>query len=330
MCKVPIDRNVHVPGGSQWKTDGRLVEEEDHDLPPEDWKEDSDGDAQPMPEDDLLLEEDVAEIGEVEEKEKKRYMSALSTWEKMVVDANDFGIKTLTFVEVVSGRTVPEIIPAIASMYAQLRSLGSPVLRICGGTFEEMGPIDRQIIQMFTSGSTYKENGRVEAEVGVIKRAIKTTLVATKTEEKYWPLVARHVGRIAFGTPVFVLRKSWQEMYHNWRTARVACKVMGISHGSSLTPTMYYVQAEEEGKFFVTGDVVYVEKAGNPQEMLEDRAILGEVPEQEPLQQDVPRRRLHQKTAPPRVEGGVLMPVSVHYPIDGQGERTQTHCKETA
>ena len=79
--------------------------------------------------------------------------------------------------------------------------------------------LDRQIIQSFTSESTYKENGRVEAEVGVIKRAIKTTLVATKTEEKYWPLVARHVGRrrllqqlqrvgweapkmLPFGTPV--------------------------------------------------------------------------------------------------------------------------------
>ena len=112
---------------------GWQVEEEDHHLPPKDWKDDGEGDAQPMPEDDLLLEEDVAEIGEVEEEDKKRCMSgvsALSTWEKMVVDAKGFGIKTLAFVEVVSGRTVPEIIPAIASMYAQLRSLGLPVLRL--------------------------------------------------------------------------------------------------------------------------------------------------------------------------------------------------------
>ena len=100
------------------------------------------------------------------------------------------------------------------------------------------------------------------------------------------------------------------------------CKVMGISSGSALTST--YVQAEEDGKFFVTGDVVYVETADDPQERLEDRAVLGEVPAQEPLQQDVPRRRLHQKTAPPRVEG-----VGVRHPIDGQEERTQTHCKET-
>ena len=116
----PVDWNGKPMAGWQ-------VEEEGHDLPPEDWKDDGEGDAQPMPEDDLLLEEDVAEIGEVEEEDKKRYMSgvsALSTWEKMVVDGKGFGIKTLTFAEVVSGRTVPEIIPAIASMYAQLRSLG--------------------------------------------------------------------------------------------------------------------------------------------------------------------------------------------------------------
>ena len=116
--------------------------------------------------------------------DRKRYasgVSALSTWEKMVVHAKDFGIRTLTFVEAVSGRTVPEIIPAIASMYAQLRSLGLPVLRLHADRAREFvaAPLRRwaldsiQIIQTFTSGSTYKENGRVEAEVGVIKRAIR-------------------------------------------------------------------------------------------------------------------------------------------------------------
>ncbi len=58
--------------------------------------------------------------------------------------------------------------------------------------------------------------------------------------------------------------------------------------------------------------------------------MLGEVPVQEPLQQDVPRRRLHQKTARPRAEGGVSkVDVEVCHPTDGQEERTQTHCKET-
>lgn len=50
----------------------------------------------------------------------------MSTWEKMVVDAKDFGIKTLTFVEAVADRTLPEIISAIASIVAQLCSLGLP------------------------------------------------------------------------------------------------------------------------------------------------------------------------------------------------------------
>ena len=39
---------------------------------------------------------------------------------------------------------------------------------------------------------------------------------------------------------------------------------MGISSGSALTSTMYYVQAEEDGKFFVTGDVLHVEAADDP------------------------------------------------------------------
>ena len=282
-----------------------------------------------MPEDDLLLEEDVAEIGEVEEEDKKRYMSgvsALSTWEKMVVDAKGFGIKTLTFVEVVSGRTVPEIIPADRAP----EFVAAPLRRWA---------LDRQIIQTFTSGSTYKENGRVEAEVGVIKRAIKTTLVATKTEEKYWPLVARHVGRrlllqqlqrvgsetlkmLAFGTPVFALRKSWQEMYHNWRTARIACKVMGICNGSSLTSqpcTGWQILCDR--RCGLCGD------GGQPSRDVGGQSPSGEVPAQEPLQQDGPRRRLHQNTAPPRADGGSVDASWSSPPERWPEERTQTHCK---
>lgn len=33
---------------------GWQVEEEDHDLPPEDWKQEDEGDAQQVPEDNLL------------------------------------------------------------------------------------------------------------------------------------------------------------------------------------------------------------------------------------------------------------------------------------
>lgn len=59
----------------------------------------------------------------------------------------------------------------------------------------------------------------------------------------------------------------------------------------------------------MTGDVVYVERGERPRKMIEGRVVLGKMPAQELLHQDGPSRRLHQKTAPPRLEGGVLMPV---------------------
>lgn len=39
--------------------------------------------------------------------------------------------------------------------------------------------------------------------------------------------------------------------------------------------------AEEDGKVFVTGDVVYLEPGERPREMIEGRAVLGEMPAQE-------------------------------------------------
>ena len=113
-----------------------------------------------------------------------------------------------------------------------------------------------------------------------------------------------------------------------WNTGVCTTEIMAgdvpqLEDGTSAMQSDGHVHAEEDGKFFVTGDVVYVETADDPQERLEDRAVLGEVPAHEPLQQDVPRRRLHQKTAPPRVEGGVLMPVGVRHPIDGLDQSTE-------
>lgn len=85
--------------------------------------------------------------------------------------------------------------------------------------------LDRQMIQTLTSRSTCQENRRVEAEVGpiLIKRAIKTTLAATKTEEKYWPLVARHVGR----------RRLLQQLERVGKLQRYWHSVLQCLHGES-------------------------------------------------------------------------------------------------
>ena len=155
-----------------------------------------------------------------------------AVWHRMVDEATNVRVKNLTFVELLSSRSVGEVMPALARIHARLQALGLPVLRLHCDRARELvaAPVrrwtlDRGIITTLTSGSSYKSNGRVESEVGATKRAIKTLISAGLCPSEHWPLAARHIGErrlrnqlkalgwpaspmLRFGSKAFALRKS--------------------------------------------------------------------------------------------------------------------------
>eukprot|EP00438_Fugacium_kawagutii_P021249 Skav207770 [mRNA] locus=scaffold2087:161475:163001:+ [translate_table: standard] len=205
---------------------------------------------------------------------------AYDTWHKLIDEASDVRVQTLTFAELLPSRSTQEILPALARIYCRLRSLGLPVYRLHSDRAREFvaSPIrrwclDRGIIATLTPGSSWKSNGRAEAEVGVLKRGIRTLINAEKRDLDYWPLAARHVAErrlrnqlqrlgwptgalLAFGTPALAVRKWWQSRYEDWRDVREPVVIMGPDASSSLTHTAYYVKSTDTGHFFYTDDVV--------------------------------------------------------------------------
>ena len=126
---------------------------------------------------------------------------AMSVWENMIEEASDVSVRSLTFVEVLPSRNTKHLIPAVARVYARLRQLGLPVFRLHTDRARELTSapmrrwtLDRGIITTFTSGSSFKCNGRVEAEVGIIKRMIRTLVSSGSCTLTQWPLAARHLG----------------------------------------------------------------------------------------------------------------------------------------
>ena len=116
-------------------------------------------------------------------------------------DSTNVGVRNLTFVEVLASRNVKDVLPAIARIHARLQALGLPLLRIHCDRARELvaAPVrrwtlDRGILMTLTSGSSFKCNGRVEAEVGATKLAIKTLISASLCPCDHWPLAARHIG----------------------------------------------------------------------------------------------------------------------------------------
>ena len=178
--------------------------------------------------------------------------------------------------------------------------------------------LDRGITTTLTSGGSYKSNGRVEGELGVVKKHVRTILTATGLGLEMWPLAAIHVGErrlrsqlrrmgfpvgplLQFGARAYALKKSWQDRYQPWRELRDEVVVLGPALQSSMTTTNYYVQSLETKKVFYTDDVV-VPAADQPEaeEALVHLPVLLDQPGQA-LWDEIPRRRLREKTALPQL-----------------------------
>ena len=216
---------------------GQSDQEEDHPLPGLDEDLDADVDEHPHEDDEAVLPEEEELVDEGDSPEVRAARSMQDTWLRLVKESKNVMVKHLTFVEPVKSRNVKHVLPAISRLHARIRSLGLPVYRLHSDRAREFcaAPIkawalERSILTTMTSGSTYKANGRVEGEMNVVKKAIRTLITAGTATLKQWPLAARHIGErrlrvqlnqlgwpvgrlLRFGATAFALRKSWQERY---------------------------------------------------------------------------------------------------------------------
>ena len=265
----------------------------------------------------ILPEEDEPMEGPDDTPTTTRAKSMNDTWLKMVETSKDVTVRQLTFVHPVKSRAVKHLLPALSRLHARIRALGLPVYRIHSDRAREFSSAEtqawaaeRSILTTMTSGSSFKANGRVEAEMGVIKKAIRTLISSGDCSLNQWPLAARHLGErrlrrqlnalgwpvgrlLKFGAKAYALRKSWQSRYAPWREVREQVIILGPDVYSSLTNTGYYVQSVTTGRCFFTDDIIIPEAQ---QPAVEDQVLY--LPERADEQ---PRRRLRQKTPQPLV-----------------------------
>ena len=221
------------------------------------------------------LEEEELEEAERKEEDAKR----LEEWMKLEVEAEEIEIQNYTMVETLASRKAAEVKACLARMVARLKYLGLDVRRVHSDAAGEMRGTrrwceDRGIYRTFTCGSDWKANGRAEAEIGVIRRAINTLIRSSGDGEDYWPLMARHVGErrgrqqlgtLGFVTPqllpwgqrVMVTTKGWDDFQGHWRARKKPGFVRGPDPNMSLTSGGHLVEVED-GKFIRTDDMVRI------------------------------------------------------------------------
>ena len=249
-------------------------EEEEHPLPAEDdLLPEADEEMEP-----LEVREDEEAVAE--ERESEKDVGDLEKWKKMVQEAASFKVKNLVFAEPVLDRKAMNVLTAIARIYARLRALGLPVLRLHSDRARELvsAPIrkfaeDRGIYKTTVPGDSYKENGRAEQVVGALKRATRTILCASKEKVEVWPLALRQAAErmlrgqlrslgypakqlLPFASVAYVKKKAWTDRYQDWRWDREKVTVMGPDAAMSLTSGGYWVRSCEDGRFFSTTDAI--------------------------------------------------------------------------
>ena len=279
---VPVKKGISLSIDTDAKEEDILVEEK------------GPSDAVEAEEDGMeILEEDGRD--EVEKDEKK---DDSDDWKKKVEEEEDFTVKQLTFVEIVPDRRAPSIVSAISRIYARIRHLGLPLLRLHSDRARELQSKhlrkwanDRSILRTYTDGDSWKCNGRSEAEIGVLRRHARVVMKGTQTDRKLWPLIVRHVAErrlrnqlkemgypthplLAFGSTAFAKQKSWVERYEDWRWTRRKVTIMGPDKDGSLTTPGYFVRGED-GKFFKSSDVGQADEA--PEEAAVPVAEIGEI-----------------------------------------------------
>ena len=268
---------------------------------------------------DMLEEKEEGE--QMPEEEVRNEIQAGDIWEKKVEEMQDVGVTNLTFVEPITSRQASDVIPAIARIYARLREMGLPVYRLHTDRARELMGVqlkrwaqDRNIVKTTVPGDAFKENGRVEAEIGVLKRATRTLLKASGEPATLWPMALRHAGErrlrrqlhavglpvkemLPWGTIAYVKKKSWNERGQDWRFDRERVKIMGPDAVMSTTSGGYWVRSCEDGRHFATTDAIR-----EPEEVTIDPGE--EVVLEERVGADLlmpraerPRRRLREKTA---------------------------------
>ena len=269
------------------------------------------------PEDEELVEKDLLPTMEEEEVVRQEGdPKVLEEWMRLEVEVQEIEIQNYTMVETLSSRQGVEVKACLARMVARKKYLGLEVRRVhSDGAAEMLGTRrwceDRGIYRTFTSGSDWKANGRAEAEVGVVRRAINTLIKASGDGEEYWPLMAKHVGErrgrqqlatlgmvtptlMTWGQRVMVTTKGWDEFQGHWRSRKKAGVVRGPDPDMSLTSGGHLVEMED-GKFVRTDDMVV---ANSPPSLKDvEEVVLREEPADLLDKTVKPRRRLTDKTA---------------------------------
>ena len=270
-----------------------------------------------------MVPEDKEDLGEAE---KVAMWELEQKWRQFLGDNRDAGevqVRSLTFAVPLKSRHAGEIISATAQIYAQVRALNIPVMRIHSDRAREFAsaPFRKWVAQrdLFFTMTAGDEPSRVEREIRMLKGHIRALLKSSGAPIEYWPLALRRAatqrGRtqlramgiqtpelLPFGGTLVAKRKTWFQRTEVWKQPMERATCWGPAADMSFTSRGYYVR-NDHGKWFRTTAVVQpAEMPGTLREvqlLVEDKL---KEEKEETIDGEQHRVRLHGKQPHPQAE----------------------------
>ena len=226
-------------------------------------------------------------------------------------DAGDNKVKSLTFGVPLVSRHATEVIKATAQIYARVRVLCIPVLRVHTDRAREFASApfrhwiqQRDLLFTMTAGDEPSGNGRVEREIGIIKAHVRTLMQSSRAPPDFWPMAFRQAAEqrtrtqllsmgiqvpslLPFGATLVAKRKTWFQRTDEWNqpAERVTC--WGPAADMSMTSQGYYV-CNAAGKWFRSTVLVKPDET-IPDSLREVQRYVDEKLHQEEAEGDDPR-----------------------------------------
>ena len=153
-------------------------------------------------------------------------------WKQMVKELTEpVELQNLTFVEPLESRAVTDILYGLSLIYSKVKALGIPLFRLHTDREKAMTTrrfsqwcAERSLVQTMTAGDEGPANGRIEGEVGQMKRRLRLILKHSKMGITTWPLGATQQAAQGFGNHYKSATGFWSEgggenetMAQEWR-----------------------------------------------------------------------------------------------------------------
>ena len=133
------------------------------------------------------------EMSELAEQEQR--------WKEFIAGSTQVESKVLSFALPLQSRNVRHVVPAVASIFARIKSMQIRVVRVHTDRAKEFVAQQfkdwcaaRDLWHTLSPGDEPTQNSRVERIIGLLKSGVRTVLKASKAPITWWPLALRHVA----------------------------------------------------------------------------------------------------------------------------------------